>query len=270
MERTPLVIAVCGKGGVGKTSLSALITRMLIQDPAQRVLAIDADPAIGLSYPLGITVSKTVDQIRKDLIERLGSGAPGNKEDLIRQLDYDLFAALAERANLAFLAIGRPEGEGCFCQVNALLRELIKEMTGQFDAVVIDGEAGLEQIHRRVMEMVTHLLIVSDASLKGRNVAETIYRFGKELCGHEKSGVLFNMLKDSGEEKEILAKNRLPLVHVLFESDIIREFDRQGRSFFDLPWSKYLKELEDDVRCFLGLVDDRTTPCKERKTPPPG
>jgi CO dehydrogenase maturation factor len=132
MQEKPVIIAVCGKGGVGKTSISALMVRMLSEDPSKKVLAIDGDPAVGLSFPLGITVKKTVDDIRNDLIRRLKNGEQSNKEELIKSLDYELFSALEERKNLAFLAIGRPEGDGCYCQVNALLKDIIKEIAGNF------------------------------------------------------------------------------------------------------------------------------------------
>ncbi len=252
MQKKPTIIAVCGKGGVGKTSLSALITRIFVNDPGQRVLAIDADPAVGLSYPLGISVTRTVDEIRQDLIDRLGNSEIVDYRDMISQLDYDLFSALTERGNLAFLAIGRPEGDGCYCRVNALLRDLIQTMTGQFDVVVIDGEAGLEQINRRVMEMVTHLVIVSDASLKGRRVAETIYRLGRANSGCEHSGVLYNRLDSAIEEKMVTAGNTLPLIHMMFENHLIRQFDREGRSFFDLPWSEDLSNFEEALGRFTG------------------
>jgi CO dehydrogenase maturation factor len=251
MADKPVIIALCGKGGVGKTSMSALITRMFAQDPSKRVLAIDADPAVGLSYPLGVPVTKTVDQIRRELIGKLGKDEPVHKEDLLRQLDYDMFSALSEKGNLAFLAIGRPEGDGCYCQVNQLLRELIRDIASQFDVVIIDGEAGIEQISRRVMDMVTHLLIVTDGSLKGRNVAETIYHLGKEACVYEKSGVLFNRVKHDGEEFLVLEKNTLPLVHVMRENETIRDFDREGLSFFDLPATEDLKHLEYALQDFI-------------------
>ncbi len=253
MATQPIIIAVCGKGGVGKTSLSALIVRMFAGDPALRVLAVDADPAVGLSYALGIPVANTVDRIRKTLIDRLGAEGIHSKEALIREMEYQLFEALGERQNLAFLAIGRPEGEGCFCRVNTLLRDLIKETAAAFDLVVIDGEAGLEQIQRRVMAQITHLLMVSDASLKGRRVAETIQEVGEAFSGLRASGIIYNRLKSGSESKEILRHNRLPLVHVMLENEHLRDFDRQGRPLLDLPWSDELSNLEADIRRFVGM-----------------
>lgn len=250
MAPEPMIIAVCGKGGVGKTSLSALIVRGLTRDPARRVLAVDADPAAGLAYALGLTVSTTVDQIRQALIQSLGREAPPDKEAWLQQLDYDLLSALAERDNLAFLAVGRPEGHGCFCQVNQLLRRLIADLAGRFDAVVIDGEAGLEQIQRRVMERVTHLVIVSDGSLKSRKVASTLYGMSAELPGVQTAGVIYNRLHEA-ETEAILADDELPLVHVLPEIAAIRDFDRLGRSFFELPWHGELARLDDAVGRFL-------------------
>ena len=248
----PVTLAVCGKGGVGKTSLSALIVKRLSEDPDNRILAIDADPAVGLSFPLGITVQKTVDDIRNELIARLEAGETTDREELVRSLDYELLNALEEKDNIAFLAIGRPEGDGCYCRVNALLKDIIREIAANFDYVIIDAEAWIEQINRRVMEMVTHLLIVSDASLKARTIVETIHRVAKQKCALEKAGVIFNKMRD---QQEIDAMGSIPGLTIwgwLLENDRLREFDREGRSFFQLPDKDILNQLDEVIKACLG------------------
>ncbi|ETR73152.1 MAG: Cobyrinic acid ac-diamide synthase [Candidatus Magnetoglobus multicellularis str. Araruama] len=249
MKKTT-IFAVCGKGGVGKTCISALLVKMLSENHASKILAIDADPAVGLSYPLGIKVEKTVDDIRNDLIERLKKGEKTNRHELIKSLDYDIFNALEERQNLAFLAIGRPEGDGCYCQVNTLLKDLIKDIAQNFDYVVIDAEAGVEQISRRVMEMVTHLILVSDASLKGRNVVETINKIAKQKSSFEKCGLILNRLQDQDEYKSIKEQTDIPIIGSLFENKTIRNFDREGKCFFDLPEMDEIKALDSTIQSF--------------------
>lgn len=252
MNNNPVIIALCGKGGVGKTCISALIVKMLAEDPSAKILAIDADPAVGLSLPLGINVDRTVDDIRNDLIRRLEEGDRANRDELVRALDYEIFNAIEEKANLAFLAIGRPEGDGCYCQVNALLKDIIKDLAANFDYVVIDAEAGVEQISRRVMEMVTHLLLVSDASLKGRNVVETIHTVAKEKCTFEKSGLIFNRMRDQQEIDAVVSKTGLPFIGAMTENESIRIYDREGRSFFGLPPSDAVTGLNHSIKTFLN------------------
>lgn len=252
MEKKPVIIAVCGKGGVGKTSISALLTRMFSENTSNRVIAIDADPAEGLSYPLGITVKKTVDDVRNDLIRRIEKGEKTGKEELLKRLDYELFEAVEEKDNLAFLAIGRPESDGCYCQVNNLLKEIIKEIVFNFDYVIIDGEAGVEQINRRVMEMVTHLLLVSDASLKGRNVVATIEKVARKNVSFKNVGLLLNRIKDMEEAKEIMKTVDTQILGWLPESEVIRKFDREGKSFFDLPDISISHDLKAAIEKLLN------------------
>ena len=117
----------------------------------KRILAIDADPAVGLATALGFRGERTVNDIRNDLIGRIEKGESENRQALLAALDYEVFAALEERENVAFLAIGRPEQEGCYCKVNSMLRDIIESVARNFDYVVIDGEAGIEQVNRRVL-----------------------------------------------------------------------------------------------------------------------
>ncbi|MFZ2632189.1 MAG: AAA family ATPase [Desulfosalsimonadaceae bacterium] len=228
------VIALCGKGGVGKTSLSAAIVKILSSDPDHKVLAIDADPAVGLSTALGITVSKTVDDIRNELIRRVQTGQTTDKAEMLSMLDYEMFSALKEQKNIAFLAIGRPEKEGCYCQVNHILKDLIAGISDNFDFVVIDGEAGIEQVNRRVMEKVTHLILVSDASLKGINVVRTIKEVSDSAIDYEKAGMILNRLRSTEERENLNIPPELNCLGWIPEDDTIRSFDMAGRSILEI------------------------------------
>ncbi len=196
-EKNTTIIALVGKGGVGKTSLSAITVRLLAEAyPDKKILAIDADPAIGLATALGVDVASTVDDIRKSFINVVEEGNKNAAIELLGEAKYQLFDALIEIDNVSFLAIGRPESAGCYCKVNAYLKEIISMIADNFDYVVIDGEAGIEQVNRRVMEKVTHLILVSDASRKGLKVADTIHRVAKELVMFDKAGLIINRMPD--------------------------------------------------------------------------
>ncbi len=250
-ENSPEIFAVCGKGGVGKTCISALLVKILSQDKTKKILAIDADPAVGLSFPLGISVFKTVDQIRNDLISKYEKGERNDKAELKSWLDYDLFDALQERDNIAFLAIGRPETEGCYCKVNSLLKDTIKEISKGFDYVVIDAEAGVEQINRRVMEMVTNLILVTDLSTRSRNIVHTIKEVAQKTISFNKVGVLFNRVHSLSDLESILPDVHLPLIGNLPESELIRQFDRDDCSFFDLPTCEVETTFQRDIKAFF-------------------
>ena len=243
------IIAVCGKGGVGKTSLSALIIRVLLERKNARILAIDADPAIGFSTALGLQVGKTVDDIRNELIAATKGGMREDKLSILSGLDYRVFEAMEEKDGFAFLAIGRPETEGCYCKVNSYLKEIIEDLAAQFDYVVIDGEAGIEQVNRRVMEKVTHLLLVSDASLKGVNVIKTIHTVSDKVVKYDKAGVVLNRLK-SEDELGMVDLGDLELLGFLLEDDMIRRFDIEGRPLPDLPEGPSVEAMREMLMVF--------------------
>ncbi|HOD16697.1 MAG TPA: AAA family ATPase [Spirochaetota bacterium] len=228
--RNTRILAVCGKGGVGKTSISAALVRGLLAGGSRKILAIDADPAVGLATALGMNVEKTLDDVRNSLIDRLESGAKEDRRDLVSLLDYEVFGALVESGGLAFLAIGRPETEGCYCQINDILKDIIGSIAGSFDYVVIDGEAGIEQVNRRVMETVTDLLLVSDASAKGLNVVRTIRDVSARLVEHGRAWLMLNRIRGAAELDRLALPDGMDLLGWVPEDENVRLTDIEGGS----------------------------------------
>ena len=229
------IIAVAGKGGVGKTSISAAIVKLLVQKyPDKKILAIDADPAVGLSTALGIDVKMTIDDIRKEIVETVEDGQTKAAIELLGDARYKIFDALVETDGFVFIAVGRPESAGCYCKINSYLKEVISLISNDFDYVVIDGEAGIEQINRRVMEKVTHLLLVSDASKKGTQVISTIKSVADELVMYEKIGVIINRLPDKSVIPYINT-NDIPVLSYIQNDSNLAVFDIEGKNITTLP-----------------------------------
>jgi CO dehydrogenase maturation factor len=229
------IIALTGKGGVGKTSLAAVIVKLLVESyPDKKILAIDADPAVGLATALGVEVPMTIDDIRKTVIANVENGDTKSAAELLGEAKYMIFDAMAEKNGFAFLAVGRPEGAGCYCKINTYLKEVIKMVSDNFDYVVIDGEAGIEQVNRRVMEKVTHLLLVSDSSKKGTQVIQTINQVAKELVMYEKAGAVINRIVDESV-KEYIDTGDIPVLAYIPSDANLAAFDLTGRDVFDIP-----------------------------------
>lgn len=253
MSNKSTVIALSGKGGVGKTSLSAAIVRILTEEkPDKKILAIDADPAIGLSVALGVSVEETLDDIRLQVAKDVTEGM-SDTQDILAEAKFRLFDVMNEERGFAFLAIGRPEAAGCYCAINTYLRQVISMLSEEFDYVVIDGEAGIEQINRRVMEKVTHLLLVSDQSRKGIDIIKTIDNVSKELVMAEKSGAVLNrILHPENLDEQILGG--IPLLSVIGADDVLVENDIEGMSTFDLPKDAKILEGAREALRKIGIV----------------
>ena len=229
------IIAVAGKGGVGKTSVSATIVKLLVSKyPDKKILAIDADPAVGLSTALGIDVKLTIDDIRKEIVETVEDGQTKAAIELLGDARYKIFDALVENDGFAFIAVGRPESAGCYCKINSYLKEVISLISNDFDYVVIDGEAGIEQINRRVMEKVTHLLLISDASKKGTQVINTIKGVADELVMYEKIGAIINRLPDESVIPHIDTQG-IPVLSYIQNDSNLAVYDIEGRNIAKLP-----------------------------------
>ncbi len=229
------IIAVAGKGGVGKTSLCSAIVRELVEAfPGKRILAIDADPAVGLSTALGVHVEHTIDDIRNEVIETSERGEYRQAIEVLNEARFRIFDTMVECDGFAFLAIGRPEAAGCYCSVNSYLKEVISMLANDFDYVVIDGEAGIEQISRRVMEQVTHLVLVTDQSAKGVNVCREIKEAADDLITYERIGMIVNRVVDPSMN-DLVKLDGVDVLAYIPTDPIHAANDIRGKSVFELP-----------------------------------
>jgi CO dehydrogenase maturation factor len=179
------LIAVTGKGGVGKTSLSALIVRRLIARGRSPVLAVDADPNSCLDAALGVIAPNTIGRAREEAGEeaRKGLGAGIPKQEL---LGMKIEECLVESEDFDYLAMGRPEGPGCYCYANNVLRQALGEISSAYPSVVVDNEAGLENLSRRIVVKVDALVLVTDPSQAGAATVERLASLAREMgieCG---------------------------------------------------------------------------------------
>lgn len=245
------IIAVVGKGGVGKTALSAMLARELLDAGNQPLLLIDADPAGGLVSTLGERAAKTLAEVRAEVIALARKMNDDAKLALADQVDYLLLEALAERGDHALLPMGLSKEKGCFCPVNKLLRSSIEYLINDFAAILIDAEAGIEQINRQVTERVSHILVVVDGSVRS---LETLHLIEKALPGANLA-VVANRLP--AFTAEALA-SRAPLLGVIPDDPLLGAFDREGRSLWELPpESPARRAVADVARRLLAPVYTR-------------
>ncbi|MGD8555032.1 MAG: AAA family ATPase [Anaerolineales bacterium] len=174
-------IALCGKGGTGKTTIAALLIRSLVRRINGPLLAIDADPAANLHLALGLPMPASVGDIREDMMDHEIAAQLGVAISRHDYLTREVRMALEEGQEVDLLAMGRPEGQGCYCSVNHLLRQIVDELGRSYPFVVIDNEAGMEHISRRTTKDVDLLLIVTDPSIRGLTAAASIASLAKEI-----------------------------------------------------------------------------------------
>ena len=162
------------------------------------------------------------------------NGAQRQALEMLSEARFRILDSLVEEQKFSFLAIGRPETAGCYCKVNAYLKEVINLLSHDFDYVVIDGEAGIEQINRRVMEKVTHLILITDPSRKGTQVVDTIRRVADELVMYDRCGAIINRVTDPSLIPFIQVENT-EILSIIASDSVHAANDIQGKTVFDLP-----------------------------------
>src|SRR3989338_8369324 len=177
------VIALAGKGGTGKTTIAALTIRYLIEKKRKPVLAVDADSNSCLNEALGVPVHATIGQLREESLAAVRSGAerPGGMS-MEQLFDYQVQQAIIEAKGFDLMVMGRPEGPGCYCAANNIIRKYTDKLSETYTYVVIDNEAGMEHLSRRTTHKVDLLLIISDPTVRGIKTARRIDGLVKELA----------------------------------------------------------------------------------------
>ncbi len=237
-------IAIAGKGGTGKTTIAALLVRLLKENKKGSILAIDADPNNNLAAGLGLQVKETIGSIIDNIAKHPQNFPAGIPKD--RFMEYQVQTAISEGEGFDVLTMGRPEGPGCYCYVNNVLRGLMGKLIKDYDYIVIDNEAGLEHLSRRTTRSADTLVVISDATAVGLLSAKRISDLAKEL--------------------EIKTKNNFLLVNC-YDRDIEREeiknlsLDYLG----NIPIDSQIEKISLNGNSLMDLKDDALSLCSLRK-----
>lgn len=250
-------VAVAGKGGVGKTSVSALIIRELLLHGKRPVLAVDADANANLNEALGVDVSNTVGSVREQLIEGVKSLPPGMSKEAFVELKIE--ESLVESEGFDLLVMGRPEGPGCYCYANNILRRYVDALSKSYPFIVIDNEAGMEHLSRRTTQNVDLMLVVSDATPVGLLTAERIWRLANELKLNVKEARLVLNKVDGASKRraelESAAKDAgIPMGAIIPADDEIARLANRGDSLLSASAdSKAARAVSELVEKFVGF-----------------
>ena len=242
------IIAVAGKGGVGKTTLCGLLIQHLCESGKKPVLAVDADANANLNEVLGVEAGVTLGELREE-IERAGVDPKYKIPAGVTKAAYlesRLADALTEEDDYDLMVMGRSQGQGCYCFVNGIVQTQVQKLQSHYPYIVVDNEAGMEHISRGILPNMEIAILVSDCSRRGVQAAGRIAALMKELNFHPKKvGLIVNRAPegklDAGTMEEI-EKQKLDLLGVVPQDDDVYRFDCEGRPTVQLPKDSPVRE----------------------------
>ncbi|MGB9885521.1 MAG: AAA family ATPase [Moorellales bacterium] len=246
------ILAVAGKGGTGKTTFVALTLRYLLERGVEAILAVDADPNANLNEALGLEASTVV----ADILDECKDGSrvpPGMSKD--RFIEYRLQQSLVEGERLDLLVMGGPQGPGCYCYPNDLLRQYLGRLAANYNFLVVDTEAGLEHLSRRTIPRADFLFVISDASVRGVRSAGRIRALVEHLkTPIDRLGLIVTKAQNGLEvlEPEIAASG-LELWGVIPWDAEIERRDLEGAPLITLPAQSPAVQAANAVLARLGL-----------------
>ena len=233
------VIALAGKGGTGKTSIAGLTVRYLMEKKKKPVLAVDADSNACLNEALGVDVHATIGHLREESLQTIRSGAerPGGMS-MEQLFDYQVQQSVIEAKGFDLMVMGRPEGPGCYCAANNIIRKYTDKLSETYSYVVIDNEAGMEHLSRRTTHKVDLLIIVSDPTIRGIKTAQRIAGLVKELnLDIEKYTLVINRVTggEGPELKKFAEGLGLEVGGLVPQDAMVFQNDLQGKAIVELP-----------------------------------
>ena len=226
------VIAIAGKGGTGKTTVAALITRIIREKKLGSVLAVDADPNNNLAQALGLTIKETIGSILDEVSSHPELIPSGMSKD--RFMEYRVQTSIAEGEGFDLLTMGKPEGPGCYCYVNNVLRNIVIRLIKEYDYIVIDNEAGLEHLSRRTTRQADALVVVSDATKVGLRSSRRINELAKELDIKVKKRLLVINQYSEKPDKEVIKELGLEYIGSIPQDNNILKISQNGNSLLEL------------------------------------
>ncbi|HID26732.1 MAG TPA: ATP-binding protein [Methanosarcinales archaeon] len=247
------IIAITGKGGTGKTTVSTLLIKYL-ENKDGSLLAIDADPDANLPNALGVTVEKTVGEMREDLLEQRDKIPPSVDKELL--FESKIYEVLLEKKNYDLLVMGRSEGSGCYCYVNNLLRGIMDRITKNYNFAIVDTAAGLEHFSRKIIHDVDILFVVTDESRKGLQTAERIRDLVNELdLNLKKIYIIANKVNEYSLKiiKKYTEEMDMELVGAIPYDTKLVEFDLVGEPLINLPDDSLAVMEVENIAKTIGL-----------------
>lgn len=247
------VVAITGKGGTGKTAIAAMLIRWLVNRDVT-ILAIDADPDSNLPEALGDVVEETLADQREFLLQERDNLPPDTDKE--RLLESRIYSVLSEQHGYDLLVMGRPEGSGCYCFTNNLLRNIMDRIIKNYDLVIIDTAAGMEHLSRGIIRDVDELIVVTDGSRRGLQTAERIRDLESELdLKVRHMFVIFNKVTLQNRERlnEYAQELGLEVAGMVpFDEDIAR-FDLDGKALSELPVTSTAVIEMENIIMKLGI-----------------
>ncbi len=245
----PFSIALAGKGGTGKTTISGLLIKYLTAKGKTPILAVDADSNANFNEVLGLSVNETLGNAREEMKKGVVPG--GMTKDVFMSMKLE--QAVVEAPGYDLVVMGQPEGSGCYCAANTLLTGFLERLTGNYPYIVIDNEAGMEHISRLTTKDVDILLIVSDTSRRGLQAALRINELSRDLkIGVGESHIIINRCKEnpSSDILNMIKKAGINLAGTIPEDKTLYEYDLNGRPTIELPYDNSV------VKAAFGIFDN--------------